>query len=433
MSAQNKVTLEIPEKLGFLWEPHRYKVAYGGRAGAKSHSFARVLLAKAAKEKLRVLCVRELQVSIADSVHKLLGDLIVEYRLGGFFEVLQTTIRGRNGSEFLFAGIRNNISKIRSMEAIDIVWIEEGQSISEESWSVLIPTIRKPGSEIWISMNPDQPTDPTYKRFISHPPPDCVSVEIGWEDNPWISEESLRDKDHSYAVDPDAAAHIWGGKPRTRSKAQVLHGKWVVEPFVPNKEWNGPYQGADWGFATDPSVFVRCWVSGNDESLERELWIEYEAYGVGVDINELPQLFGSIPNASKYATRADSARPETISHMKQHGFPRMIAAQKGPGSVEDGVAHLRSYSRIVIHPRCKHTIDEARLWSWKTDKLSGDILPVLVDKHDHCWDSARYALEPVMKRQKKSYSGYKSATNRKQSVTAQDSWGSFRSKTGGIL
>jgi phage terminase large subunit len=131
--------------------------------------------------------------------------------------------------------------------------------------------------------------------------------------------------------------------------------------------------------------------------------VEHEAYGVGVDINDTPQLFDSVPNARDYTTRADSARPETISHMKKHGYPRMEAATKGPGSVKDGVAHLRGYKRIVIHPRCKHAAEEARLWSYKRDKLTGVVLPILIDRHDHCWDASRYALEPLIKKPKGFY------------------------------
>ncbi|MHA2248615.1 MAG: PBSX family phage terminase large subunit [Candidatus Hodarchaeales archaeon] len=184
----------------------------------------------------------------------------------------------------------------------------------------------------------------------------------------------------------------------TISNAQVLFGKAVVEPFDPQDDWYGPYQGADWGFANDPTVLIRCWVTGSADSLERELYIEHEAYGIGVDINETPELFDSVPDARDYTTRADSARPETISHMKQHGYPRMESVKKSPGSVKDGVAHIRGYRRIVIHPRCKHAAEEARLWSYKKDAKTGDVLPILIDRHDHCWDATRYALEPLISR-----------------------------------
>jgi len=303
-----------------------------------------------------------------------------------------------NGTEFLFAGLHHNIASIKSTEGISKVWVEEAESVSELSWETLIPTIRKRGSEIWVSFNPREETDPTYKRFVTSPPPGAKVVEVGWQDNPWISPELLREKDYLYSVDPDAAAHVWGGETRHLSNAQVLHGKWVIEPFEPQDDWHGPYQGADWGFAVSATALVRCWIRGDLDSLERELYIEHEAYGVGVDINDTPELFDSVPGARKYVTRADSARPETISHMQQHGYPRMEGVKKTPGSVEDGVAHLRGYTRIVIHPRCVHAAEEARLWSFKVDRLTGDVLPILVDKHNHVMDSLRYGLQPIIER-----------------------------------
>lgn len=383
--------VEIPEKLGPFWEPARYKVAHGGRGGAKSWSIARLLLALAARSKLRILCARELQISIQDSVHKLLADQIAELGLGSFYEVQQAAIRGRNGSEFIFSGLRSNITKIKSMEGLDIVWVEEAQTVSAASWDVLIPTVRKEGSEIWVSFNPDQDDDPTYQRFVVAPPPGAVVVEIGWQDNPWFPETLRAEKDYLYRIDPEAAAHVWGGQTRRNSVAQVLRGRYVIESFTPDKDWHGPYYGADWGFATDPTTLIRCWVHG------RQLCIEHEAYGVGVDLDDTPALFDRVPGAKEHTMRADNSRPETISHLRRHGYTRIISAHKGPGSVEDGVEHLRSYERIVIHPRCTHTAEEARLWSYKVDKLTGDVLPKLADAHDHCWDAVRYALEPIIR------------------------------------
>jgi phage terminase large subunit len=381
---------DFPEKLGFLFEPARYKVAYGGRGGAKSWGFVRALLVKAAEKRLRVLCARELQLSIADSVHKLLKEQIEALGLSSFYEVQQSIIIGRNGSEFIFSGLKSNATKIKSMEGIDIAWVEEAQTVSADSWEILIPTVRKDGSEIWVSFNPDQEDDPTYQRFVKNPPPGAAVVQIGWQDNPWFPDTLRAEKDYLYRVDPEAAAHVWGGQTLRNTVAQVLRGRWYVESFEPGKDWHGPYYGADFGFAVDPSVLIRCWVH------ERVLYIEHEAYGVGVDVDLTPELFARVPESKKHLIRADSSRPETISYLARNGFPLIDGAEKGPGSVEDGVEHLRSYERIVIHPRCPHAAEEARLWSYKVDKLSGDVLPALVDRHDHCWDAVRYALEPII-------------------------------------
>ena len=402
--------VELPTKIEFLFKPSRYKVAYGGRGGAKSWSFARVLIVMAAKYKLRILCVREIQNSIRESVHRLLKDQIFELGYQDVFRITDSSITCINGSEFIFAGIRTNVSKVRSMEGIDICWVEEAEAVSEDSWAILIPTIRKTGSEIWASFNPDQATDPTYKRFVTNRPPKSIVVEIGWEDNPWLPEELRAEKDYLYSVDSEAADHVWGGKTRQRSKAEILGGKWVVQAFEPQDDWHGPYQGADWGFATDPSTLVRVWVSGDPEKMDHTLWIERERYGIGVDNDELPAHFDKIeeelpkdkdelPNilARTLATEGDNARPETISHMKRHGYPRMRACKKWSGSVEDGIRHLRGYKKIVIHPRCTHAIEEARLYSYKTDKLTGEVLPVIIDKHNHIWDPVRYALGPLIR------------------------------------
>ena len=387
--------VELPEWSEPLFRPSRYKSLHGGRGSAKSWTVAGALLVQALEKPLRVLCTRELQVSIKDSVHRLLADLIGKHGLGGPngypYNVLNNEIRAVNGSLFLFEGIKHNVSKIKSLEGIDRLWVEEAQSVSEESWQTVIPTIRKPGSEIWLIWNPYLDTDPTYKRFIVSPPPDCWSLEVNWDRNPWLSDELRREKDYLYSVDPEAAAHVWGGKTVRVTGAQVLRGRYVVESFEPGKDWSGPHYGADWGFSVDPTTLIRCWVN------QRTLYVEHEAYAVGCDLDDTPALFDTVPEAKKHTIRADSSRPETISHMRRHGF-MLLPATKGPGSVEDGVEHLRSYERIVIHPRCTNTAQEARLWSYKTDRLSGDVLPKLDDKHDHCWDAVRYALEPIIQR-----------------------------------
>jgi phage terminase large subunit len=388
----NHVTAEFPAKLEFLFKPSRWKVAYGGRAGMKSWGCARALLILGAQKPMRILCCREIQKSIADSVHHLLKKQIELLGLSGFYAVLDNSIRGRNGTEFIFSGLRAlNIESVKSKEDIDIAFVEEAQSVSEKSWEVLIPTIRKPGSEIWSIFNPDLDTDPTYKRFVISPPANAQIVQIGWQDNPWLSVESRADKDADYARDPESADHIWGGKTRRNSAACVLRGRYRVESFEPQPNWNGPMYGADWGFGVSPTVLIKCWVD------KRTLYIEHEAFGNQIDVEDTPELFAKVPGAKEHLIRADCARPETISHMQQHGYPKMYACKKWQGSVEDGTEHLRSYETIIIHPRCVHAHDQARLWSWKVDNLTGDVLPTLVDKYDDVWDATRYALEPIIR------------------------------------
>ena len=380
----------LPEAFQFLTESARYKVAYGGRGSAKSWSVARVLCLLAASKPIRILCARELQSSIRDSVHRLLADQIEALNLSARLEIQNAEIRGVNGSLFIFEGLRHNTTKIKSMEGIDICWVEEAERVSEESWKILVPTIRKPGSEIWVTFNPEQETDPTYTRFVKNPPPDAIVRKVNHDQNPWFPIELRKEMEYDYRVDPDSAAHIWGGECKKIGDAQVLKGKWTIDDFTPEADWNGPYYGADWGFSQDPTTLVRMWIH------KRTLYIEYEAYGVGVEITETPALFDNVPGSRKHTIRADSARPETISYMKRQGF-NIMAAKKGPGSVEDGIAHLRGYEKIIIHPRCKYAAQEARLYSYKVDKLTGDILPILLDANNHIIDAIRYGLEPVIK------------------------------------
>lgn len=374
------------------WIPSRYKVMRGGRGGLKSWGFARVGVLIASVRKIRFLCTRELQNSIQESVHYTLKSQIDALDLGPYFRVQKNSITSSTGSEFIFAGIRNNPKKIKSTEDVDVCWVEEAENISEASWQNVIPTIRKPGSEIWVGFNPDLEKDPTSQRFIESRPPNARIIETNWRDNPWLSDELRQEKDYLARVDPDAYEHVWEGGYRRNSAAQVLKGKYAIEAFEPQSTWSGPYFGIDWGFSADPTAMVKMWVCG------RTLYIEDEAYGIRVEIDHLPELFDKIAGAVKYAARADNARPETISYMQQHGYPRVVAGAKWTGCVEDGIEHLRSYEKIVIHPRCRHTALEALLWSFKVDKLSGDVLPELVDKHNHCWDAARYGLEPMIKR-----------------------------------
>lgn len=322
------------------------------------------------------------------------------------YKILQNEIRHWNGTRFFFEGTRLNMAKIKSYEGIDKCWVEEAEKMSGRSWEILIPTVRKDGSEFYVSFNPDQPTDPTFTRFvgtqervavaaggfIDSPIPEARVMFSTWRDNPWFPEELRKEMEYLRRVDPDAAAHVWDGFCRTISNAQILAGKWEVGTFTDQhlRGADGPYYGADWGFSQDPTVLVRSWVK------DRKLYIDHEVYGVGIEINEVPDFFRQVPGADKHAIRADNSRPETISHVRRAGL-NIASADKWPGSVEDGIAFLRSFEKIIIHERCKHAIQEAKLYSYKTDRLTGDVLPIPLKQHDHCWDSMRYAMAPLIR------------------------------------
>lgn len=388
------IDVQIAAAFDFLFEPAlgevRYRAAYGGRGSAKSWQFARALLLHGVHQRLRILCTREFQSSIQDSVHRLLADQIAVLGLAAGYTVQQAAILGVNGTEFIFKGLRRNAAEIKSTEGIDICWVEEAEATSEESWRVLIPTVRKPGSEIWISFNPALETDPTYRRIITDPPARSIIRRVGYKDNPWLPDVLKHEAAELARKDPEAYAHVWGGEPWRRSDAQVLAGKWVVEDFVPQSQWDGPYYGADFGFARDPSTLCRHWIG------DSRLYVEYEVRGIQWSMDDMERQFRSVPGAADHTIRGDAARPETINEMRLRGLT-MIAAPKWPGSVEDGVEHLRSYEQIVIHPRCKGWIQDARLWSYKTDARTGDVIPALKDGHEHGPDCTRYALSPLIK------------------------------------
>ena len=376
---------QLPDWAQRLWEPSRYKVMRGGRGSAKSRSAAAALLIQAASEPHRVLCAREIQKSIKDSVKRLLDDEIKRLGLEGFYESVENEIRGKNGSLFIFAGLRGNSSSIKSMEGITRCWVEEAQTISQSSLDDLIPTIRTPGSEIWFTYNPRYDTDPIDTMFKADElPPDTLLLHVNWQDNPWFPDVLRQEMSYDKRRDMDKYLHIWEGKYQTSSEARVFKN-WTVEEFDVDPT-AVIRQGADWGFSVDPTVLVQCYIVG------RKLYIPYEAYRVGCEIVDTPALFMSLPDAEKWPMVADSARPETISHLQKNGFPKITSAIKGAKSVEEGVEFLKSFD-IVVHPRCKHLIDELTLYSFKTDPLTSEVMPVLADKDNHVIDAVRYALE----------------------------------------
>lgn len=210
-----EIEARFPPKLEFLFQPKRYKVTYGGRGGAKSWGYARALLIQGAQRKLRILCTREVQKSIKDSVHQLLSDQIGALGLGSQYEILTQEIRGKNGTNIVFAGLADQtVESVKSFEGVDIVWVEEARAVSKRSWSILIPTIRKEGSEIWVSFNPELDTDETYKRFVVSPPKESTVVEVNWHDNPWFPDVLRTEMESLKVSDFEAYENIWEGKPR---------------------------------------------------------------------------------------------------------------------------------------------------------------------------------------------------------------------------
>lgn len=370
----------------------RHLVFYGGRGGMKSWQVARALLFRASQGCELILCSREFQNSIKDSVYAVLEQQAEMLGVHGHFDWQKTEIEHKaTGSRFIFKGLARNIASIKSTEGITIAWVEEAENVSEDSWSKLLPTIRKGGSQIIVTFNTQFDTDPTFKRFVLQAAndPDFYVRKITYLDNPFKTQEMIDDAERMLRNDPDAYANVWLGECWTRSDAQVLNGKWRVDDFEVPDDLDRFYFGADWGFSVDPCTLIRCFVYNN------VLYVDQEFYKVGLEVIDTADKFRTVPEASKNLIRADNARPEIISHLRNEGL-NVVACKKWAGSVEDGISLLRGFDEIVIHPRCKYTIQEARLWSYKTDK-GGDVLPTLIDKHNHCWDSVRYSLEPLIK------------------------------------
>jgi phage terminase large subunit len=385
--------VQIPDAFRFLWQPQaddgkpvRYRAVHGGRGSAKSHSFAEALVLKAAEKPLRIGCFREVQKSIRDSVKRLLDDKIRDSGLGEFYESTDSEIRGKNGSLFIFGGLRTNPDAVKSTEGMDIAAVFEASRVSQRSLDLLIPTVRKPGSEIWAEWNPEYETDPIDVLFRgpNGSPPGSIVREVNYDKNPFFPEVLMQEMEWARLRDPDKYQHVWRGGYVRNSETRVFRN-WSIEEFDIDPTWT-IRQGADWGFSVDPSVLVQCAIVG------RKLYVCHEAYMVGCEIVDLPNLFDTVPDSRKWWVTADSARPETISHMRKNWSQKIGPAVKGARSLEEGVEFLQSYE-IIVHPRCKRTADELTLYSYKTDPLTGKVLPVLEDKDNHVIDALRYANE----------------------------------------
>lgn len=375
--------LKIPEIYKPLFtSPRRKNILYGGRGSGKSHTVARYIILRSMERRMRILCTRELQKSIAESVHQLLCTCIETMELNNLFTIQRDRIIGANGSEFIFAGVRQNTNEIKSMEAITICWVEEAQAMSQQSLDVLIPTIRAPGSILIFTFNPFKDSDPVYV-MSQNPDEDTLVIKANADDNPFFPEELAREREICRKTDYDKYLWVWEGQCLGISKAQIFRDKYEVQAFeTPDNAMF--YYGGDWGFSNDPTTVIRSFIIGNT------LYIDYEAWKVGCDIEDTPSLYDTVPGTSIYPIYADCARPETISYMQSKRY-NVIAAEKWSGCIEDGISYLRSFSKIIIHPRCVHTIEEFGMYQYKVDRQTNEILREPLDKFNHCIDALRYS------------------------------------------
>lgn len=386
-----------------LFKKVRYKNLYGGRGGAKSHHVAEYLVLRALERPTQILCTREYMNSITDSVHKLIEDKVYKVGVQDYFEIKKNEIVTSNGSRFIFKGLAKSIQSIKSIEGIDICWVEEAQTISQHSLDILIPTIRKPDSEIIFTWNPENEEDPIYQMFVANKPKNCWSNFITYKDNPWFPNVLEAERLECMRTDPDKYAWVWEGQLRAVSDAQIFKGKIEVRDISPRPD-EALMHGMDFGFSTDPNAFTRCWI--REEDGKRYLMVDWAMYGHQLPFDAYVGWLSHIPGfrpqdlklgmSPVYKIWADCARPETIAHLYNAGL-NIEGAQKWAGSVEDGIGYLRSFDAIVFHPRCIDGIKEGRLYCYKVDKKTGLPTASIEDANNHIFDSLRYALWELIK------------------------------------
>lgn len=387
--------INIPEAFQGLMKPMRIKAAEGGRGGGKSVAFSAILLAIGMDKPLKILCGREYQNSISESVKSLLDKHIDNYGFDGFYESLNSEIRGNNGTQFIFHGFNHKPHKIKSLDDVDICWVEEANTLSQESLEYLLPTIRNEDSELWFTYNRRDEHEPVHDMVIERKGKDALHINVNWFDNPFFPDVLKLEMERDRERDPAKYQHIWEGHPWTNTDAQVFKDKFKVLNFETPKDVPLHF-GADFGFSVDPSTLVRFFINHD----RRQIFIDWEAYAVGVEIEDLPAFYDTIPDSRKWMIVADSARPDTISYLKKKGF-RIKGAKKGKDSIQEGVEFIKNYD-VFIHPRCKHTLDEFTRYSYKQNPTTGDIMPMLVDDHNHIIDPLRYGLEDVRGRKGKA-------------------------------
>ncbi len=401
-----QLTLQYPAKFYPLRAAGMdYRIAKGGRGSGKSESFARLAIRRAMTERLRFLCCRELQSSIKESVHQTLKDVIYDHKLEKYFRITDTSICSCMGSEFIFKGLHSHHNEIKSLKGIDVAWIEEAEGVSQQSLDVLIPTIRKDGSETWVSYNPETKDSPADKTFVTYAAPKSVVVDMNWRDNPWFTDKLRRDKDHCKQVDFEKYLWVWEGQYKKYAHDLIFRDKIKVDQdFEAPADVKRFYFGIDFGFSNDPLSAHRMWEKKDGDFTD--LYIDHEVYGLGVELDQIHEkVWKGLPGLGNNRLMADSARPDTISFLRRplirngKTWPSIncVGAEKKKGSLEDGIDFLRNYRAIYIHRRCPGAKEDYQNYRWKRDPRTDEILSEPVDKSNHAPDDNRYALESLIK------------------------------------
>lgn len=391
-----EVEAGFSEKLGFLFEPSRYKVLYGGRGSGRSWGCARALLIQGLNSPHRILCAREFQSSILESVHALLSQQITMLGFQDYYEIQQTSITGKNGTEFIFAGLRHNVQKIKSMEGITRVWIEEAQTVSKFSWDTLIPTVRKDDSEIWMSFNPELDTDETYKRFVANPPANAIVVKMNWNDNPWFPEVLKQEKDDLKLRDPDAYLNVWEGHCKQALEG-AIYARELRESTFAGRITKVPYSASkpvdvffDLGWSDNTSMWfvqrvgfeIRVIRSYQNRHQALHHYLQY--------IQSQKYVIGTIwlPHDARAKQIGTGMSVEEMA--KASGYNVKIVPMLG---VEDGINALRTIFPTMYFDEgnCADGIQALRRYRYKVDNLTGQTSrEPLHDDSSHYADAARY-------------------------------------------
>jgi len=389
-----EIEAEFPAKLSFLDEPHRYKVAYGGRGSGKSWGFARALLALAIKDKLRILCAREVQRSIKQSVHQLLSDQIQAMGFGQYYEVLENEIRCVSGSQINFTGLANNtVESIKSFEGVDIVWVEEAQTVSKKSWDILIPTIRKPDSEIWVTFNPDLDSDDTYKRFVIDTPDNAKVVKVNWIDNPWFPKVLDAERLHSKATSDDYD-NIWEGECKTAVDGAIYANE-IREAQENKRITNVPYDPElkvhvvmDLGWNDSMSVIL-CQKGVSDLRIIKYIEDDHRTLdSYSAELKNLPYNWGQmyLPHDGqtkdfKYGTSAEEI-------MRRHGWDVRIVPRL---DVESGIKLARiNFHRCYFDKSTERLIECLKHYRRSINATTNEPGAPLHDEYSHGADAFRY-------------------------------------------
>lgn len=388
-------SIQLPSKLKPLFEPKRYKVLWGGRGSGKSWGVAIALLIRAAKEPTRVLCARELQNSLDESVHKLLSDQITAMGLGGFFTVLRDSIRGINGSEFIFEGLRHNTTKIKSMEGIDVCWVEEAEKVSELSWSVLVPTIRKPDSEIWATFNPSHPDDATWQRFVANPQPNSWVCNVNWQDNPWFPDVLRQEMQHLKEKNFEEYEYIWEGKFRKFTDGSI-YKKEIIEAMRSGRTDIDVYDSAlpvitAWDLGIGDSTSI--WFAQVHHNQVR-LIDYYENNGEGLPhyaqvLQQRGYLYGDHWAPHDIAVRELGSGLSRLEVARSLGINFRIAPRQ---SLEDGIHAVRlTIPRMWFDKKVSKALESLSMYRRELNASTGEYRSTPVhDSHSHCADGIRY-------------------------------------------